>query len=82
MGILRIRHSSEQMRIHARRLNPLARGVLIRPDANSLLRQGCAPMRKPNTGAATCLLTGTDVRTHEHRGTSKSKFPSLPHTPT
>ena len=38
------------MRSHARRSNPLARGIFIRPDGNFLLRQRCAPMRSSRSG--------------------------------
>ena len=66
-GISAIRHSCEHMRSHARRLNPLARGVLIRPDANFFLRQFCAPPRSSRTRSASSLLTPLD--------NSKAQYP-------
>ena len=57
MRILAIRHACEQMRSHARSLNPLARGFLISSDGNFHLRHYCARMRLPNIGAATHSLT-------------------------
>ena len=45
MGISAIRRSCGHMRSHTRRLNPLARGILIPPEARFFLRQRCAPPR-------------------------------------
>ena len=67
-GILSIRHSCEHVRSHARRLNPLARGCLIQPDAKFLLRQDCARVRAPNTGGASSSLTAAVIHDPERRG--------------
>ena len=55
-GIGSVGHTCERMRSRAQRLSPLARVVLTRPDANFLLRQGCAPARTPDTGAVPYVL--------------------------
>ena len=52
-------HSSHQMRIHARSLNPRVCAVLVSPDANCLRRRCCARLRMPNIGGATDLLAAT-----------------------
>ena len=77
MGISEIRRTCEQMRSHARRLNPLPRAVLVRPDANFLLRQGCAPTRSGRSGRVPWPLTATVARSKVHRVcTSKTKSPA------
>ena len=58
-------------------LNPLARGCLIRPDANCPRGHGCAPARTSNTGTVPQALTATVVRAPEHRArTSRTKSPA------
>ena len=65
------------MRGHARSFSPLARGCLIRPDANCPRRHGCARMRASNTGTVPQALTATVVRAPEHRArTSRTKSPA------
>ena len=66
VGISPMRHTCGFTRNHARRLNPFARGLLIWPYANFLLRQCCAPLRSSRSGHVSCLLTGT------FRGESRS----------
>ena len=54
-----------------------ARGHLIQPDANFLLRQRCARVRAPNTQPATRPLTATVPHEPEHRArTSGMKSPA------
>ena len=67
MRISAIRRTCERMRSRTRRLNPHARGVLIRLDAKFGLRQGCAPLRTPNTPSATAVFTATTVQEPDHR---------------
>ena len=55
-----IRHQREHMRSHARALNPLARGYLMWPVANLLLRQCCAPLRSSRSRHVAWRLTATD----------------------
>ena len=61
MGTSAIRHACEHTRSHTPRLNPPAREVLIRPDANSLLRQGCTRMRSSRSGSVSCSLTAPQI---------------------
>ena len=65
VGIRRIGHTGEHMRSHARRLDPRARGILIRPDANFLLRQWCAHVRPTHIATTTQPLTAPVVRQPE-----------------
>jgi len=77
MGIPAIRRSRAETRSHARRLNPIARGILTRPDADFPLRQRCAPLRMPNTGAATDPLSVTVRRNPEPDfRTASTKIPA------
>ena len=72
-----IRHSCAHMRGHARSLNPLARGCLIRPDANCPRGHGCARVRASTTGTVPQALTATVVRAPEHRArTWRTKSPA------
>ena len=48
------------VRSHAWRLNPLARGVLLRIEPNVLVRQACAPMRSSRSGCVPSTLTALD----------------------
>ena len=63
MGNSAIGHACEHARVHARGLNPLARGYLISPDANFLLRQWCALLRTSRSRHAPWPLTAMD-RSH------------------
>ena len=72
-----LRHTCPHMHRHARALNPLARGFPIWTDANFLLRQRCARVRKPNTRPATRPLTATTHHEPDHRAqTPGSKSPA------
>ena len=55
------------MRSHARRLKALARGYLILPDANFLLRQYCALVRRLPTDPATQPLTAPNPMNYNHQ---------------
>ena len=77
MGISEIRHSCEHLRSRARRLNPHARGVILRSDADFPLRQACATLRIPNTEGATDPLSVTVPRDPEPGfRTSSTKIPA------
>ena len=77
MGISAIRHSCEHLRSHARSLNPLPRGVLIRSDANSLWRQRDPWMRTLTTPAVSDPFTATIARKPANRfRTSRTTFPA------
>ena len=65
VGIRRIGHTGEHMRSHARRLDPRARGFLIRPESNFLLRQWCAHVRPTHIATTTQPLTAPVVRQPE-----------------
>lgn len=62
VGIASLSHTREHLRSHARTLNPLARGYLVSPDANFLLRQRCAPMRYC---CSPCISTSSSVANHK-----------------
>ena len=72
-GISAIHRTYQQMRSRARRLNPLARGIFIRTDANFLLRQRCAPLRTSRRRHVPSPLTAPQSswrnpsRNHSHR---------------
>ena len=82
-GVVRIAsigHPREHLRSRARTLNPLARGYLVPPDANFLLRQRCAPMRSSRSGSvpwAHTVSMATVVPPAELRvGTSRTTSPA------
>ena len=71
---------SPHLRNHAARLNPLARGCIISPAGNFLLRQCCARLRRRNTEPATHLFTAAILHKHElriRRSMTKSPTPAL-----
>ena len=57
-------------------LESLARGCLIWPDASLLIRQRCAPLRAPNTGAVSCALTAAGL----HQPNHLDRLPKLGYT--
>ena len=57
MRILPIRRACEHMRSRARRLNPLARGLLMRPAEIVFPGQACARVRTPQISRAASVLT-------------------------
>ena len=61
-----IGHTCEHMRSHAPRLNPLARGFLLWPDANFRLRQSCPRMRMPSTQSDSAPLTAPITQEPKH----------------
>ena len=65
LEILRIRHSCDHMRSHARSLILLACAFSISPDASCLRRHHCARLRATNTGGATDPLSATVRRDPE-----------------
>ena len=57
VGNSAIGQTCQPTRSYARTLNPLARGFLILPDANFLVRQCCAPLRSSRTSRVPWALT-------------------------
>ena len=53
-----------------------ARPILILSDPDFLPRQGCAPLRKPDTRSVPAVLTAIDQQSPEHR--VRSSTPELP----
>lgn len=74
----KIHHSCEHLRSHAHRLNPLARGYLIWPEANSLPRHCCAPLRSTRSQRVSWPLTALQSsQPQAPRNKGRSGTPSM-----